>query len=203
MGTDSSVTHIAFTFGLAVASIAQAVGHVSGCHINPAVTCGQFVSGHICILKALFYIVVQCVGAIAGAAVLKALTTGDDQVSQCMTAINDYVTPVQGFFMEALITFVLVLTVEAVCDERRRDIKGSAPLAIGLAVVIGHLAAMEYTGSSMNPARTFGPAVLTNSWDNHWVYWAGPILGGVVAGGVYTFIFQARKREDDTSLLDL
>jgi aquaporin related protein len=200
LGVTSTVPHIAFTFGLVVATIAQAVGHISGCHINPAVTCGLFVSGHISILKALLYIVFQCAGGIAGAAVLKGLTNGDDQVSQCVTNVTPPVTPVQGFFMEALITFVLVLTVEAVCDDRRSDIKGSAPLAIGLAVAVGHLAAMEYTGPSMNPARTFGPAVLANSWENHWVYWAGPILGGVVAGAVYTFIFRARKRNDVNSL---
>ena len=203
LGVPSSITQISFTFGLAVASIALALGHVSGCHINPAVTCGLVVSGHINILKALFYIVVQCIGAVAGAAVLEALIPEDDNVSLCVTEVIYPVTPLQAFFMEALITFFLVLTVEAVCDDRRRDIKGSAPLAVGLCVVICIHAAVYHTGASMNPARTFGTAVLTNSWDNHWVYWAGPIVGGVVAGAVYTFIFQARKREDETSSHDL
>jgi aquaporin related protein len=202
LGVPPSITQIAFTFGLAVVTIAQALGHVSGCHINPAVTCGLVVSGHISILKALFYIVVQCIGATAGAAVLEALTPGDDNISLCVTRVTNHVTPLQAFFMEALITFVLVLTVEAFCDDRRRDIKGSAPLAVGLCVVALVFAAVEYTGAGMNPARTFGPAILTNSWDNHWVYWVGPIVGGVVAGAVYTFIFQARKIEDETSSND-
>jgi aquaporin related protein len=193
-----TITQVAFTFGLVVATMAQAVGHISGCHINPAVTCGLFVTGHISLLKGLFYIVFQCLGALAGAGVLQVLIHEDASGDLGANKLNN-VTPVQGFFIEALITFVLVLTVQAVCDENRSDIKGSAPLAIGLAVAIGHLLAINYTGCGMNPARTFGPAVVTDIWDDHWVYWAGPILGGLVAGAAYTFIFRARKKEEEES----
>jgi aquaporin related protein len=146
----SSTIQVSFTFGLVVATMVQAVGHVSGCHINPAITCGLLVSGHIRILKALFYIVAQCIGALLGALVLQALTPENKQGLLCLTTVNEHVTPAQAYFMEALMTFVLVLTVVAVCDERRSDIKGSAPLAIGLSIATCHLAAVSLLSQSLN-----------------------------------------------------
>uniref|UniRef100_A0A8D9EMZ5 Aquaporin AQPAe.a n=1 Tax=Cacopsylla melanoneura TaxID=428564 RepID=A0A8D9EMZ5_9HEMI len=192
------VTKIALTFGFVIATIAQAIGHVSGCHINPAVTIGLFCSGHISLLKGFFYIIMQCVGAVAGSAVLQSVTT-----KPCcdlgMTALNPEINAVQGLVIEAIITFVLVLTVEAVCDDRRTDIKGSVPVAVGLAITCCHLAAIKYTGASMNPARTLGPAVIGSHWDNIWVYWVGPILGGVLAGVLYKMLLQERKGLDEVS----
>nr|ARA90634.1 water aquaporin 1 splice variant 1 [Amphibalanus improvisus] len=192
-GYAPSVVQIALGFGITVATMAQSIGHISGCHINPAVTVAMIVTRKIPLFRALCYIVMQCMGAAAGSALLKALTPEDIHGTLGMTQLNPKLTAAQGFGVEALITFVLVLVVFGVCDERREDVLGSGPLAIGLSVTTCHVGAIKYTGASMNPARSFGPALVTGLWDNHWVYWAGPVFGGLLAGGLYATAFRAGR----------
>ncbi|KZC10666.1 Aquaporin AQPAe.a [Dufourea novaeangliae] len=200
-----TVVHIAFTFGLAVASLAQVLGPVSGCHVNPAVSIGLLVSGNCSFLKAICYIVCQCCGAIAGC--LEVSYYLFPQVLLPSTRIHDLgatslgtsITEGQGIFMEAIVTFLLVLVVHAVTDPKRSDTKGWAPLAIGLTITVAHMAAVPITGSSMNPARTLGPAVILGIWKDLWIYWVGPILGACVAGGLYKIAFRSRKEEDEAS----
>lgn len=172
---------IALAFGVTVATIAQSIGHVSGCHINPAVTVGLFVGGKIGLVKGVLYIVVQCIGSLIGAGLLKAFIPGDLQGTTGLTGINVG----QGIGIELFITFVLVLCVYA---------PGTTPLAIGLSISTCHLFAIPFTGSSMNPARSFGPAVVANVWANHWVYWVGPILGGIAAALTSVFAFGSWER---------
>merc|ERR1719361_1686681 len=119
--------------------------------------------------------------------------TPDGQPVRGATLLNNSVTVGQGFGIEMLITFVLVLVVfAAAADENNTaNVKGSAPLAIGLSITTCHLFAIPYTGSSMNPARTFGSNAVMSVWKDHWVYWAGPILGGVAAALIYQLLLAA------------
>ncbi|XP_050690659.1 aquaporin AQPAe.a-like isoform X1 [Eriocheir sinensis] len=183
-----TIVQISFAVGIIVASMVQAIGHVSGGHINPAVTCGMLVTRYVSVSRALLYIVAQCLGALAGSGILKGITPEANQGNLGMTMLGEGVNQGQAFGVEVLMTFILVLTIFGVCDEHRGDIKGSAPLAIGLAVTCAHLAAIPYTGAAMNPARSFGPAVVTGIWEDHWVYWVGPIAGGVAGAYVYQFL---------------
>ncbi|XP_022652091.1 aquaporin AQPcic-like [Varroa jacobsoni] len=190
-----NVIKIALGFGLTVASVAQAVGHVSGGHLNPCVTAGMLVTGNISFVKGFFYVASQCIGAITGAAILQALTPAGFQLGN--TTLGKNITPLMGFFIEAAISFVLVLTVFGATDTNRLDVLGSVPLAIGLSITVCHLFAVPLTGSSMNPARTFGPALILQDFTNHHIYWLGPLLGGVAAGLIYRYAFRAPKPNVD------
>ncbi|XP_013778287.1 aquaporin AQPAe.a-like [Limulus polyphemus] len=192
-----SVVQIALAFGVTVGTIVQAMCHISGGHINPAVTLAFLATGKCSILRAFFYVCAQCVGAITGAAVLKALTPLAQQELLGATTVHPHLNPIQGCIVEICITFVLVLTVFSVCDGNRLDVRGSAPLAIGLSVATCHMFAVKYTGSSMNTARSFGPAVIAGVWEYHWIYWLGPILGGIIAGIFYQHTFSALPPEPE------
>ena len=186
-----TILSIALAFGLSVATMIWSFGHVSGGHINPAVTFGFLVARRITLVRATLYIISQCAGAIVGCGILKGLTPPNSNETFGLTTVWKELTPGQGCGVEILITFILVFCVFASVDGRRADLNGSTPLSIGLAVAVCHLFAIKYTGSSMNPARTFGPAVITNKWQDHWVYWVGPIIGGIIGALLYELVFSA------------
>ncbi|KAH3778864.1 aquaporin-4-like [Dreissena polymorpha] len=179
------IVQIALSFGLGVATSVWIIGHISGGHINPAVTCAMLITRRVSLIRAILFIVAQSIGSIAGAGILKALTPDFQIGGLGTTTLNTGVTIAQGFGIELVITMVLILTVFAACDSKRTDLGGSFPLTIGFAVTIGHLWAVEYTGSSMNPARSLGPAVIMDIWTDHWIYWVGPITGGLLGGLLY------------------
>ncbi|KAL3988526.1 retinoic acid receptor alpha [Sarotherodon galilaeus] len=180
---------ISLCFGLTIATMVQCFGHISGGHINPAVTAAMVVTRKLSLAKAVFYVAAQCLGAITGAGILYLVTPTAVRRSFGVTTVKSTISVGHGFLVELLITFELVFTVFATCDPKRTDLGGSASLAIGIAVVIGHLFAIPYTGASMNPARSFGPAMVTLNFENHWVYWVGPILGGILAAGLYEYLY--------------
>uniref|UniRef100_A0A1E1XF86 Putative aquaporin aqpcic-like protein n=1 Tax=Amblyomma aureolatum TaxID=187763 RepID=A0A1E1XF86_9ACAR len=188
---EATMVQIAIGFGITVASMVQALGHVSGGHLNPAVTIGMLFVGRVSLLRSFFYLCSQLIGGITGAAILRAVTPEARQGALGGTGLSEGVTPLMGLGVETCITFILVLTVFGVCDANRLDVQGSAPLAIGLSVTTCHVFAVRYTGAGMNVARSFGPAVMSGMFDDHWVFWLGPILGGVIAAVVYENVFQA------------
>ncbi|KAM4705979.1 aquaporin-4 [Rhinophrynus dorsalis] len=180
---------IALCFGLSIATLVQCFGHISGAHINPAVTVAMVCMRKISIAKSVLYIIAQCLGAISGAGILYLVTPSGVVGTLGVTKVNGDLSSGHGLLVELIITFQLVFTICASCDSKRNDITGSVALAIGFSVAIGHLFAINFTGASMNPARSLGPAVIMNKWDGHWVYWIGPVLGAVIAGALYEYVY--------------
>ncbi|KAK7452791.1 hypothetical protein BaRGS_00039723, partial [Batillaria attramentaria] len=179
---------IAFGFGLSIMALIQMIGHVSGGHINPAVTIAMAVAMNISIVRAILYVVAQIIGAIIGGFILKGVTpdtTAFDNLA--VTNVNAELTVGQGLGVEIILTFVLVSVIFGTTDPSRPSF-GSPALLIGLTVTVLHLAGVSFTGASMNPSRSLGSAVASNSFDNHWVYWVGPILGGILAAASYKLI---------------
>ncbi|XP_061835261.1 aquaporin-1-like [Nerophis lumbriciformis] len=189
-GDPGQEVKVSLAFGLAIATLAQSLGHISGAHLNPAITLGMLASCQISLFRAVMYVVAQLLGSALASGILYGARPG----ATTALGLNSLsgVTPSQGVGIELLATFQLVLCVIAVTDKRRRDVTGSAPLAIGLSVSLGHLAAISYTGCGINPARTFGPALIMNDFKDHWVYWVGPMCGGVAAALIYDFLLSPK-----------
>ncbi|XP_032570873.1 aquaporin AQPcic isoform X1 [Drosophila sechellia] len=185
-------TFKALAFGLAIFMAITIVGHLSGGHVNPAVTAGMLVAGRISLIRAFFYVVFQCLGAIAGTAAVKILIDQDYYNGLGHTSLAPNITELQGLGIEFFLGLLLVLVVFGACDPHKPDSRYTAPLAIGMAVTLGHLGTIRYTGASMNPARTVGTAFATDIWASHWVYWVGPVLGGVAAALLYTQVLEAK-----------
>jgi MIP family channel proteins len=190
---------VAFAHGLVVLCFAYAYGHISGTHINPAVTLGVWAAGKIDAARAGTYIVFQILGGIAGALTLRWVLGGTGtglgltQLAQNLdvkgTAIT--ITPLVGMVLEAILTFFLVNAVMNAGISGKATIPGG--LAIGLTLTFVILMGGPLTGASVNPARSIGPAVATGNFNDLWVYLVGPALGGIVAGLLYKTLFEERE----------
>ncbi|XP_068948604.1 aquaporin-5 [Petaurus breviceps papuanus] len=184
-----TILQIALAFGLAIGTLAQALGPVSGGHINPAITLALFVGNQISLFRTVFYVVAQLVGAIAGAGILYGLTPFNARGNLAVNSLNNNTSPGQAVVVEMILTFQLALCVFSSTDTRRTDPVGSPALSIGLSVTLGHLVGIYFTGCSMNPARSFGPAVIMKRFSPaHWVFWVGPITGAVLAAILYFYL---------------
>jgi MIP family channel proteins len=190
---------VALAHGLVVLSFAYAYGHISGTHINPAVTLGVWAAGKIDAARAGSYIVFQIVGGIVGALALRWVLGGTGtglgltRLAQGFEANGTTIaiTPLIGMVLEAILTFFLVNAVLNAGISGKATIPGG--LAIGLTLTFCILMGGPLTGASLNPARSFGPALATGDFSDLWVYFVGPILGGVIAGLLYKGIFEERK----------
>lgn len=181
----ADIVRTALAFGFAVATIVWNISHVSGGHINPAVTIGFFVTRRISFVRFFFYVAAQVLGGLAGAGTLYGALGPTPRGAVGLTEVNEGA----GFGIELLVSFVLVWTVFATCDKRRSDLSGSGPLAIGLSIALCHLFAVPFTGCGMNPARAFATAAVFDSYDAHWLYWIGPLVGGAAAAFIYDHCF--------------
>jgi MIP family channel proteins len=183
---------IALAHGLAIGIMVTAIGHVSGGHFNPAVTIGFWVTKRMGTLQSLFYWIAQLLGAVTAAYVLVAIVP-ESIWRPVALGTPDLLRPdftrLHGMLLEGVMTFFLVFVVFATTVDAKGAFNKIAGFAIGLTITMDFLFGGPFTGASMNPARTFGPALAAHHWANHGVYWAGPLLGGVIAGVVYDRIF--------------
>jgi MIP family channel proteins len=186
--SNSGLLAVALAHGFTIAVMVSATGAISGGHLNPAVTFGLLVGGKIGLQRSVAYWVAQIAGAVLAAGLVGLLlrsgdVSGKDLVFKGTPALGKGATGLQSVGIEAVLTFFLVFVVYgSAVDSRAPKIGG---LAIGLTVALDILFGGPFTGAAMNPARTFGPALVSGQWDHHYVYWVGPLLGGALAGLVY------------------
>ncbi|KAK2999133.1 hypothetical protein RJ639_022831 [Escallonia herrerae] len=168
--------------------VAVAVGaNISGGHVNPAVTFGAFIGGNITFFRSIVYWIAQLLGSVVACLLLKFATGG---LETSAFSLSSGVTVWNALVFEIVMTFGLVYTVYATAvDPKKGNIGILAPIAIGFIVGANILAGGAFDGASMNPAVSFGPAVVCWSWSGHWVYWLGPFIGSAIAALVYDVIF--------------
>ncbi len=184
-GQGIGLVGISAAFGFVVIAAIYATSYISGAHINPAVTISFWIGKRMDANTAVFYIISQLSGAVVAGYFLKILFP--DAVSTVFLgacAIGDGVSTGRAVFMEAVITFLFVFTIYATAVDRRSS-KALAGVAIGLVFLFGVLVGTPISGGALNPARVFGPAIASGHFDNHFVWWFGPIIGGIVAGLLY------------------
>ncbi|GAV91519.1 MIP domain-containing protein [Cephalotus follicularis] len=190
---------IAWAVGGMIFVLVYCTAGISGGHINPAVTFGLFLARKVSLVRAVFYMVAQCLGAICGVGLAKAFQNGRYSLyGGGANVLNDEYSKGVGLAAEIIGTFVLVYTVFSATDPKRnaRDshVPVLAPLPIGFAVFVVHLATIPITGTGINPARSLGAAVIYNkekAWDDQWIFWVGPFVGAAIAAFYHQFILRA------------
>ena len=197
--TTQSVLFIALAHGGAIGLMVYTFGHVSGAHINPAVTISMMVTKRIGITDGIAYIASQLIGAVAAAATLKVILPELGAKVNFGTQggpsdlLNNSIS--SGFAVEAILTFFLVLVIFMTAVHKKAS-PGWHGFTIGGMIFLIHLIAVPLTGASVNPARTFGPALISGFWEFHWLYWAAPILGGIIAGLIMNYVYVNKAEKE-------
>jgi aquaporin Z len=184
---------VAFAFGLTVLTMAYSIGHISGCHLNPAVTVGLWTGGRFPKEDVIPYIVAQVVGAIVGATVLYIIASGNPDFDAAKGfAANGYgdhspghYGAMAGFLAEVVLTMMFIFIIMGATHSSAPA--GFAPIAIGLGLTLIHLISIPITNTSVNPARSTGPALFAGAWaiGQLWLFWLAPLIGGALGGIVY------------------
>lgn len=199
---------VALAFGLTVLTMAYAIGHISGCHLNPAVSVGLVAGKRFPASELAPYVIAQVLGAIAAAAVLLAIASGRREFDLAGGfASNGYAAHSPGgysllacFVAEAVLTMFFLLVILGATDKRAPQ--GFAPIAIGLCLTLIHLISIPVTNTSVNPARSTGPAIFVGGWalKQLWLFWLAPIVGAAVGGVLYAAVFEAPMEESVPAL---
>ena len=176
---------VALSFGLVIVAMAYSIGNISGCHINPAVSLAMFISKKMSLEDFIGYVIAQFLGATAGAGVLAYLVGKDSGLG--INSIAGYGW-CKSFVVEVILTFVFVLTILGVTS--KESYSSVAGIVIGLSLTLVHLLGIRFTGTSVNPARSFGPAVIVggDQLKGLWVFIVAPLVGGVLAAFCYKFL---------------
>jgi aquaporin TIP len=196
----SYVVGVALAHGIALALAIAITVKISGGHINPAVTLAVILTGRLDVLSGVVYWIAQFIGAALGALIVLYAFGSESELG--VQTLHSGVSSFKGFVIEAIITFNLVVTIWGVAIYPRGKTGHLAPLLIGLSLFIGILFGAPLTGASMNPARTFGPALVSWRWDNFWVYLLGPFVGAIVAGLLYEFAFVRTDKAVDDEIFE-
>jgi MIP family channel proteins len=186
---------IAFAYGLAMAIMVTLMAHISGGVFNPAIQVALWVTGKMPTRRSAVYIVAQLAGAVAAAALLKYFSPGPafDSVSGGTPAVAPGYAIGKAVLVEAVATFFLVWAVFGTAVDDRGSLRITGGFTVGFVITIDVLAVGALTGAAMNPARWFGPALITGTWSNWWVWIVGPVAGGIIAGVAYWYLYLQGK----------
>jgi aquaporin Z len=188
---------ISFAFGLSVLAMVYAIGGISGCHINPAISISMFAAGKMKLRNTLFYVLMQCIGAVIAAMLIYGIAVGKPGFDLAVNGLgqNGYgaespggFSMISGLAAEVVLTFLFLLVVFGSTSEKAP--KGFAGISIGLSLVLIHLVGIPITGTSVNPARSLGPALMVGgtALSQLWLFWVAPIIGGLLAAAVWRLL---------------